>query len=283
MKTLKKEKAKVTIKGMEQQFLTFNLAGQLFAIDIGNVKEIIAYGGISYIPLAPKFVKGVLNLRGNAVPVLDLSFRFKKIQADITKVTCIVIVEAEKNGKKIDIGLVVDSVNEVISLNKENIDPSPDFGTDVHIDFIDGIGKVKGEFIVIINAQAILDVKDFSALEKTIQSGGQSFAAEGREPVTGEAGDYLKNLFSDLDTEHGTILAKAKAAAIAAAEAAAKAAAVADAAQDIETGSAEKIAKAKEEAEKALKEAHEAAQEAIEKVEEVQSKSKVEAEIEGTN
>ena len=264
-------------KKIEQQFLTFNLAGQLFAIDIAHVKEIIAYGGISYIPLAPKFVKGVLNLRGHSVPVLDLAFRFKKYQSEITKITCNVIVEVEKNGQKLDIGLMVDSVNEVINIDSENIDPSPDFGTDVHIDFINGIGKVDGNFIVIINAQAILDVKDFSALEETMKyasnASGKSDqesnkSAEGTQRSDGEQksemGAYLQNIFGSMNLKEGSIAAKAKSAALAAAEAAAKAAAVAAAAEKYEDAiSEEELESAKAEAEAALADAATAANEAL--------------------
>ena len=260
---------------LEQQFLTFNLAAQLFAIDIGHVKEIIAYGGISFIPLAPKFVKGVLNLRGSSVPVLDLAFRFKKIQSDITKVTCIVIVEVEKEGKILDIGLVVDSVNEVISIDSENIDPSPDFGTDVHIDFINGIGKVDGKFIVIINAQAILDVKDFSALEHTIQTGRALSGQSGRNfDSQTEIRDLMKNLMGEIDSKEGSIASKAKAAAFAAAEAAAKAAAVAAAMEHMSDSEyVQDLEKVKAEAEAALADASAAANEALVRAKEKQAKN----------
>ncbi|MDH5720057.1 MAG: chemotaxis protein CheW [Spirochaetia bacterium] len=256
----------------DQQFLTFYLAGQLFAIDISNVKEIIAYGGLSFIPLAPKYVKGVLNLRGHSVPVLDLSFRFKKLQSEITKLTCIVIIEVQKKGQTLDVGLMVESVNEVISISNENIDPSPDFGTDVHIDFIDGIGKVEGNFIVIINAQSILDVKDFSALEDVIKTGKPSGPGMGSQES--QTTEFMRNFLGDINVKEGSIAAKAKAAAMAAAEAAAKAAAVAAAAERYEEAySPEDIENVKAEAEAALAYAATAANEALIKAKEKQAES----------
>ncbi len=149
----------------EQQYLTFLLSGEMFAIAIMNIKEIIEYGNLTEVPMMPEFIRGVINLRGSVVPVIDLSARFGRRVTEISRRTCIVIIEAEANdGSKQDIGVMVDSVSEVLEIPRSEIEPPPAFGAKIRVDFMRGMGKVAGEFVIILNANKVLSVDELSML-----------------------------------------------------------------------------------------------------------------------
>jgi purine-binding chemotaxis protein CheW len=150
-----------------QQYLTFLLGEEVFAVDIRSVREIIQCGAVTMVPLMPDFVRGVINLRGAVVPVIDLKARFDRDQTQVGTKTCIVIFDASREGEKVELGLMVDSVSEVIDLLAAQIELPPQFGTSIKRDFIQGLGKVKGEFIVILAPERALDVDDMVA--KTAQ------------------------------------------------------------------------------------------------------------------
>src|ERR1700712_3285227 len=118
------------------QYLTFLLAGELFAIGILAIKEIIEYHSLTEVPMMPTCVRGVINLRGAVVPVMDLLARFGPPPSEITKRSCIVIVEVETDGERQDIGVVVDAVNEVLDIASADIEPPPSFGARIRSDFI---------------------------------------------------------------------------------------------------------------------------------------------------
>lgn len=146
------------------QYLTFLLDDELFAIGILAVKEIIEYGGLTVVPMMPSSVRGVINLRGAVVPVIDLSARFGKPSKETTKRTCIIIAEIESEGARQDIGIIVDTVNEVLDLPSSDIEPAPTFGAKIRTDFIQGMGKVEGKFIILLNINAVLATEEISAL-----------------------------------------------------------------------------------------------------------------------
>lgn len=148
----------------EQQFLTFTLGGEMFAIEILNIKEIIEYGNLTTVPMMPDFVRGVINLRGRVVPVIDLSVRFGRQATEITKRTCNVIIEVEAEGETIDIGIVVDAVSEVLEIPASEIEPAPSFGARIRADFISGMGKVKGQFVIILGLDKVLSVEEMAML-----------------------------------------------------------------------------------------------------------------------
>jgi len=150
-----------------QQFLTFMLGGEMFAIEILNIKEIIEYGHLTTVPMMPEFVRGVINLRGRVVPVIDLSVRFGRPATATTKRTCNVIIEVQFEGETIDIGIVVDAVSEVLEIPAAEIEPPPSFGAKIRADFISGMGKVKGEFVIILGLDRVLSVAEMAMLTGT--------------------------------------------------------------------------------------------------------------------
>jgi purine-binding chemotaxis protein CheW len=149
----------------DQQYLTFLLSGEMFAIGILNIKEIIEYGNLTEVPMMPSFIRGVINLRGSVVPVVDLSARFGRDKTEVSRRTCIVIIEVENNDEsKQDIGVMVDSVSEVLEIPRSEIEPPPAFGAKIRVDFIHGMGKVAGKFVIILNANKVLSVDELSML-----------------------------------------------------------------------------------------------------------------------
>jgi len=150
--------------GKALQYLTFMLGDEVFAMDIRTVREIIQYGAITVVPMMPDFVRGVINLRGSVVPVIDLRVRFDRQPAVIGKKTCVVIFDASREGEKLELGLMVDVVSEVIDIKDVDIEAAPQFGTTIHREFIHGIGKVGSDFVVIIAPERALSVDDMAAL-----------------------------------------------------------------------------------------------------------------------
>ncbi|MDE2402003.1 MAG: purine-binding chemotaxis protein CheW [Burkholderiales bacterium] len=146
------------------QYLTFMLGGEMFAIGILAIKEIIEYQGLTSVPMMPDCIRGVINLRGAVVPVMDLAARFARDSAPVTKRTCIVIVEVESNEERHDVGVIVDAVNEVIDIANAEIEPAPTFGTRIRTDFIHGMGKVKGKFVILLDANHVLSMDELSSL-----------------------------------------------------------------------------------------------------------------------
>ena len=146
------------------QFLTFMLGGELFAIEILCIKEIIEYGNLTEIPRMPDFIRGVLNLRGAVVPVIDLGARFGKQPTRISRRTCIVIIEVVHDGEQQTVGVMVDQVNEVMDIAAADIEPAPSFGAKIRADFICGMGKVAGKFVIILNVDHVLSFDELSAL-----------------------------------------------------------------------------------------------------------------------
>lgn len=146
------------------QYLVFNLGGESFAIGILAIKEIIEYGQLTEVPMMPAVVRGVINLRGAVVPVIDLSARFGRAPTVIGRRTCIVIVELAQSGERHDVGVIVDSVNEVVEIDAAEIEPVPDFGTRLRTEFIAGMGKLDGEFVIILRVERILSLDELGGI-----------------------------------------------------------------------------------------------------------------------
>jgi purine-binding chemotaxis protein CheW len=157
--------------GPSLQYLTFSLGDEVFAMDIRCVREIIQHGNMTMVPLMPAFVRGVINLRGSVVPVIDLQSRFGRPRAQVGKKTCVIIFDATVDGEKVELGLLVDAVSEVIDIAQADIEAAPQFGTTIRRDFIHGMGKVGGDFIVILAPERALDINEMAALaEKGLTS-----------------------------------------------------------------------------------------------------------------
>jgi len=140
------------------QYLTFMLRGEVYAIGILSIKEIIEYGGITSVPMMPGTIRGVINLRGAVVPVMDLAVRFGRTAGEVTKRSCIVIVELAIAGQPQVVGLVVDSVNAVQDIAAADIEPPPNFGMAITTDFVSGMGKVNGRFVILLDIRQVLAI-----------------------------------------------------------------------------------------------------------------------------
>ncbi|MES2257711.1 MAG: chemotaxis protein CheW [Pseudomonadota bacterium] len=156
------------------QFLTFMLGGEVYAIGILAIKEIIEYSGLTTVPLMPECVRGVINLRGAVVPVMDLAARFGRPASQIGKRTAIVIVEIDADGEQQVVGVMVDAVNAVIDIAPSEIEPAPQFGARIRSEFIAGMGKVNGKFVILLNTDQVLSVTE---LEAMAQAGGNTVDA----------------------------------------------------------------------------------------------------------
>lgn len=146
------------------QCLTFSLRGEMYAISIAGVKEIIEYGHLTAIPMAPPCLRGVINLRGVVVPVVDLAVRFGLEPTTQTRRTCIVIVEVLNGTERQDVGIVVDAVSEVIDIRRDQIEPAPHFGTQVASEFIAGMAEVNGSFVVLLELGVVLSLDELARL-----------------------------------------------------------------------------------------------------------------------
>ena len=150
--------------GVPSQYLTFSLAGETFAIGILGIKEIIEYRKPTEVPMSPPAVCGVINLRGAVVAVVDPQARFGRPPSPVGKRTCIVIVEVAQGDERQVIGVQVDAVHEVLEIAAGEIEPTPSFGTRVPGEFIAGIGKVQGRFVILLDVDRVLAGDEVAAV-----------------------------------------------------------------------------------------------------------------------
>jgi purine-binding chemotaxis protein CheW len=146
------------------QYLTFSLGKEMYAVDILVIKEILQFGDITEVPLMPAYLRGVINLRGAVVPVIDLAHRLGKGLASEGKRTCIVIIEVKVGEQVLNLGVMVDAVSAVLEIGKHQIDPPPALGGAVRADFIAGIGKIESGFVIILNVVHIFSNGELSTL-----------------------------------------------------------------------------------------------------------------------
>jgi purine-binding chemotaxis protein CheW len=144
------------------QHLTFVLSDEEFAIPVMTIKEIIEYGHLTNVPMVPDFIKGVVNLRGNVVPVLNLASKFGLKVNAIDKRTCIIIMDAQIDGEAVVMGIVVDKVLQVIEIPEHNIEPAPALGATIRTDFIKGMGKLDNNFIIILDIVQVLSAEEIA-------------------------------------------------------------------------------------------------------------------------
>ena len=150
----------------QKQYLTFMLGGEMFSIGILCIREIIWYSNLTEVPMMPACIRGVINLRGAVVPVMDLSSRFGKPATPVTKSTCIIIVavETHNEGERQSMGVVVDSVQAVLEIAASDIESAPSFGAKIRSDFIEGIGKVAGKFVILLNVNNVLSMQEIGEM-----------------------------------------------------------------------------------------------------------------------
>jgi purine-binding chemotaxis protein CheW len=162
--------AAATASDEQSQYLTFMLGGETFAIGILAIKEIIEFDKLTTVPMMPRFVRGVINLRGAVVPVIDLSARFGREVTTAGRRTCIVIVEVAAGEGSQDVGVLVDAVNEVLEIPAAQIEPAPAFGARVRSEFIAGMGKVDGKFVIILNTAHVLSAEEMGAIADSAET-----------------------------------------------------------------------------------------------------------------
>lgn len=147
-----------------RQFLTFVLGEEMFAMPIVDIREIIEFCSLTEVPLMPNFLRGVINLRGAVVPVIDLSVRFNRAPTPVAKRTCIVIMELVQEQQTLLLGVMVDAVRAVLTVENEKIEPPLSFGARLRADFVEGMINIKDRFVVVLDVKAVLSVDELSTL-----------------------------------------------------------------------------------------------------------------------
>jgi purine-binding chemotaxis protein CheW len=150
----------------EGKYLTFSLAQEEYGIGILKIKEIIGMMAITTVPQTPKFVKGVINLRGKVIPVIDLRLRFGMESMDYTERTCIIVVEIDGTANTVQIGIVVDAVSEVLNINGKDIEDTPTFGTKLDTTYILGMAKMEGGVKILLDIDRVLKAEEVEMLDK---------------------------------------------------------------------------------------------------------------------
>lgn len=149
----------------DNQYLTFTLGEELFALAIPGIKEIIEFGQLTVVPMMPDYVRGVINLRGAVVPVVDLAARFGQPRSKISRRSCTVIIEVQaEDGERQVFGLLVDAVSAVLDIPAEAIEPPPSFGSRIRTDFISGMARIDGRFVIALDVDHVLSVEDMAVL-----------------------------------------------------------------------------------------------------------------------
>ena len=147
-----------------RQYLTFKLGDEVFATDVSKVREVLDFTAVTKIPRTPDYMSGIINLRGSVVPVVDLRLCFEMSKTEKTVNTCIVVVEMLLGGESTVIGALADSVEEVIDLEPDQIQPAPRIGTQIRTDFIKGMGKRDSQFIMILDIDKVFSTEDLALL-----------------------------------------------------------------------------------------------------------------------
>jgi purine-binding chemotaxis protein CheW len=162
------------------RYLTFTLNDEAYALDIFHVLEILEYRHLTVVPMMPPFIRGVINLRGRAVPVIDLAIRFDRGATTVRRRTSIIIVHLddigleEGDGDGQDIGILVDSVNKVVELTEGDIEPAPSFGSGIRADYISGMARRDGDFLILLDVGQVLSISEMVSLGDAARVGGQS-------------------------------------------------------------------------------------------------------------
>ena len=141
------------------QYLSFQVAGESYAVGVLQAREIIEYTTVTRVPHAPPAVRGVINLRGSVVPVVDLAVKFGLPASGIGRRTCVVIVECTIEGEAMVMGVMADAVNHVLDLGPADIEPAPSFGTRVRTEYLKGMGKVEGGFVLLLDMDKLLSAE----------------------------------------------------------------------------------------------------------------------------
>jgi purine-binding chemotaxis protein CheW len=146
------------------QYLTFFIRGEEYAMSILRVKEIIEYESITRVPTTPAHVRGVLNLRGSVLPVIDLAAKFGHGDSEATRTTCVIVAETALDDQMLVVGLLADAVSTVVDIPADAVEPPPSFGTNIRVDFLTGMGKLEGRLVLILDVDRILSPLELEQL-----------------------------------------------------------------------------------------------------------------------
>lgn len=149
------------------QYLTFKLQDEIFALDISTVREVLDFTVITKVPKTPDFMRGVINLRGSVVPVIDLRLKFGMTLTEKTVNTCVIIVEVKVQNETVVLGVLADSVQEVMDLDAEQIEPAPRIGTHLKTDFIKGMGKRNDRFLMLLDIDKVFSTEELAQVRET--------------------------------------------------------------------------------------------------------------------
>ncbi len=155
-----------TIEGTTQ-YLTYKLGDETFALDISKVREVLDFTTVTKVPRTPEFMRGVINLRGSVVPVVDLRLKFGMTKTEKSVNTCVIIVEVNVDGETTILGALADSVQEVLDLDAGHIEPAPKIGSTVYHDFIRGMGKHNEQFIIILDVDKVFSADELALVQQT--------------------------------------------------------------------------------------------------------------------
>jgi len=149
----------------DNQFLTFYVADEMYALSVAHIKEIIEYSIVTKVPLMPKCISGITNIRGNVIPVVDLGIRLNVANKQSTnKRTSIIVIDKEYEIKNFQVGLIVDEVHKVFDIFTKEQEDTPAFGSKIRKDFIQHIGKIDGQFIPILNSETLINIEELSKI-----------------------------------------------------------------------------------------------------------------------
>ncbi|MBW2187831.1 MAG: purine-binding chemotaxis protein CheW [Deltaproteobacteria bacterium] len=157
-------------QGHPTQYLTFLVSNERLGINIDDVNEIIEISNMTRVPMTPDYIRGVINLRGSVVPVIDLSARLGGQASDVGKRSCIVLVEIISADETQSLGMLVDQVDEILEIPAENIQPAPEFGSNIRTEFIQAMGRVDEDFIVLLEISRVLSVTELAQLQQVSAS-----------------------------------------------------------------------------------------------------------------
>ena len=158
------------------QYLTFRLGDEIFALEIFKVREVLEYRSVTAVPRTPPFMKGVINLRGSVVPVVDLHTKFGTGSTEKTADTCIIIAEVDFDGETMQLGALADSVEEVFDMDSGQIEPPPRMGTHLDVDFIRGMGKKGEEFVIILDVDRVFSSEEMAVVLENGASTSETLA-----------------------------------------------------------------------------------------------------------
>jgi purine-binding chemotaxis protein CheW len=164
------EKGTVSLESLAGKYLTFKLGGETYGLEILKVQEIIGMMKVTKVPRTPDFVRGVINLRGKVIPVVDIRLKFGMDEAEETERTCIIVVQVNFEGGKVTMGSIVDEVSEVINIERDQIEPTPALGAGIDTDFILGIGKIEHKVIMLLDVDKVLTTREIKLVDEVTET-----------------------------------------------------------------------------------------------------------------